>query len=298
MERTDLASLTVFAAVATRRSFRAAAKELSLSPSAVSYAIASLEEKLGIRLLARTTRSVAPTEAGQRLLERLRPALAEVDAAIEALDEARDSPSGILRLTVPRLAADLILLPWIGQFARAYPEITIDMHADDSFADVVSGGFDAGIRLGESLEKDMVAVRLGPAIRMAVVGAPSIFADRSVPRHPRDVSDYPCIRHRFPDGTIYHWEFEKDGEAIEIVIDGPLILNDDRLIVDSALSGLGLAFVFEAVVKVAIERGQLVRVLDDWCPPFPGFFIYYPSRRQMRPALRALIDFFTGSISA
>jgi DNA-binding transcriptional LysR family regulator len=291
MERTALSSLTIYIEVATRRSFRAAARQLNLSPSAVSHAIGGLEAKLGVRLLARNTRSVAPTEAGQLLLERLKPALAEVDAAIDAAGEARERPSGLLRLTVPRLAADLVLLARAAEFAKAYPEITLELHADDHFADIVSGGFDAGIRLGESVEKDMIAVRLGPAMRMAVVGTASLLDGRPLPQHPRDLADYPCIRHRLPVGALYRWEFEQGGEQIEIAVQGPLILNDDRLIVDAARSGVGLGFVFEAVVAAEIARGELVRVLAEWCSPFPGFFLYHSSRRQMRSALRVFIDF-------
>ena len=292
MERSHLAQLAVLAAVADRGSFRGAARDLAIAPSAVSHAVSSLEARLGVRLLARSTRSVAPTEEGARLLERLRPALSEIDLALEAAVEARDRPAGNLRLTVPRTALNLVLAPKLGAFAKAYPEIVLDVVIEDRFTDVVEGGFDAGVRLGESLQQDMVAVRIGPRIRSAVVGAPSYFARMPKPKHPRDLAGHRCIRFRFSSGVLYRWEFEKDGEEIELPVQGPLILGVDSAIVRAAIDGAGLAFVFEAYAEQALAAGSLVRVLEDWCPPFDGFFIYYPSRRQMRPALRAFVDFF------
>lgn len=292
MKRTYLSQLAVLATVAQCGSFRGAAKELAIAPSAVSHAVSSLEARLGVRLLARSTRSVAPTEEGAQLLERLRPALSEIDLALESAIEARDRPAGNLRLTVPRTAAHLALTPRLGAFAAAYPDIVLEIVIDDRFTDVVEGGFDAGVRLGESLQRDMIAVRIGPNLRGAVVGTPSYFETRPRPQHPRDLAAHRCIRFRFSSGIIYRWEFEKNGEEIEIPVQGPLILDEDHLIANAAVDGAGLAFVFEDYVRDPLAAGKLVRVLEDWCPPFDGFFVYYPSRRQMRPALRAFVDFF------
>ncbi|MER8436496.1 LysR family transcriptional regulator [Mesorhizobium sp. M1312] len=292
MKRTHLSQLAVLATVAQCGSFRGAAKELAIAPSAVSHAVSSLEARLGVRLLARSTRSVVPTEAGAQLLERLRPALSEIDLALESAVEARDRPAGNLRLTVPRTAAHLALTPRLGAFASAYPDIVLEIVIEDRFTDVVEGGFDAGMRLGESLQRDMIAVRIGPDLRGAVVGAPSYFATMPRPRHPHDLAGHRCLRFRFSSGILYRWEFEKDGEEIEMAVQGPLILDEDHLIAYAAADGAGLAFVFEDYVRDAIAAGKLIRVLEDWCPPFDGFFVYYPSRRQMRPALRAFVDFF------
>lgn len=292
MRRSHLSQLAVLAAVAQAGSFRGAAKELGIAPSAISHAISSLEEGLGVRLLARSTRSVAPTEAGAQLLERLRPALSEIDLALESAIESPETPAGNLRLTVPRTAAQLTLAPRLGAFANAYPDIVLEIVVDDRFTDMVAGGFDAGVRLGESLQSDMIAVRIGPPMRGAVVGAPSYFDTMPRPAHPRDLADHRCIRFRFSSGGVYRWEFEKDGKELEIAVEGPLIVGEDRLIIEAAISGAGLAFVFEDYVHDALADGRLERVMGDWCPPFDGFYLYYPSRRQIRPALRAFVDFF------
>lgn len=292
MNRAHLSQLAVLATVAQCGSFRGAARELAIAPSAVSHAVSSLEARLGVRLLSRSTRSVAPTEEGAQLLERLRPALSEIDLALETAIEARDRPAGNLRLTVPRTAAQFTLAPRLGAFAQAFPDIVLEIVVEDRFTDVVEGGFDAGVRLGESLQPDMVAVRIGASIRGAVVAAPSYFETMPRPLHPCDLAAHRCVRFRFSSGVLYRWEFEKDGEELEISVEGPLIVGEDRLIVEAALNGAGLTFVFEGYVSEAIADGRLVRVLEDWCPPFDGFFVYYPSRRQMRPALRAFVDFF------
>lgn len=296
MSRSQLPDLTLFATVAAHRSFRGAAKTLGLSPSAVSHAIRGLEEKLGVRLLNRTTRSVTPTEAGRRLLERLHPALKEIEEAVEAVASMRDRPAGLLRLTLPHAAGELLLIPHCRRFAEAFPDIQLELSVDDRFVDIVAAGFDAGIRLGESLERDMIAVRLGPpSQRMVVVASPAYLKQRGRPASPHDLRQHACIGRRF-GGEIYRWELEKHGNAVEVPVHGPLILNDDRLMIDAALAGVGLIFVFEGQVRAELKARQLVRVIDDWCPSFPGFFVYYPSRRQMRPALRALIDFFQGAL--
>ena len=292
MNRNQLSHLAVFALVAETRSFRKAAAELGIAPSAVSHAVSALEEGLGVRLLARTTRSVAPTEEGRQLLETLAPALADLDATLGALSERRSSPAGRLSLTMPRLAAEELIAPRLGAFLQIYPDIALDINTDDRFEDIVAQGYDAGLRLGESLEQDMIAVRASGPWRGAVVGSPGYFADRPRPLHPRDLSQHRCIRRRFSSGRLYRWELEKDGKALTIDVEGPLILSDQSLIRTAALDGAGLAFVFERRVEEDVRQGRLIRVLEDWCPPFDGFSIYYSTRRQMRPALRAFVDFF------
>lgn len=293
MDRSSLAQLSVFETVARHGSFRAAARDLAIAPSAVSHAVSSLEARLGVRLLARTTRSVSPTEEGRRLLDRLGPALAEIDGALEAAVESGDRPAGNLRLTVPRTAARLALAPRLGSFAIAYPDITLEVVTEDRFTDMVAGGFDAGVRLGESLQNDMIAVPIGPPLRSAVVASP-LYLERvkSVPQHPGDLRQHACIGFRFSSGVLYRWELEKDGEAIDITPRGPLVLGEDELVVQAAIDGAGIAFVFEDYAAQAIAEGRLVRLLEDWCPSFDGFRVYYPSRRLMRPALRAFIGFF------
>lgn len=292
MNRNQLAQLAVLSTVAAHRSFRAAARELGIAPSAVSHAVSTLEESLGVRLLARTTRSVAPTEEGLLLLERLRPALEEIGIALAAVVEAKGQPSGNLRITAPRFAADLLIAPRLGKFLGLYPGITLEIADEDGFTDIVREGFDAGIRLEESLEADMIAVKIGPPLRGAIVASPSYFDQFPIPQHPRDLVRHRCIRRRFSNGTLYNWEFEKDGQELTIPIEGPLILGEDRPIITAAIGGAGLTYAFEARVIEHIEAGRLIRVLDDWCAPYPGPYLYYASRRQMRPALRAFIDFF------
>ncbi|RCS25143.1 LysR family transcriptional regulator [Phyllobacterium salinisoli] len=292
MNRNQLSQLAVLASVAAHGSFRAAARELEIAPSAVSHAVATLEEGLGVALLARTTRSVAPTEAGRRLLERLSPALAEIELALGAAVDMRDTVAGTLRLSVPRAAAHLVLAPRFGEFCAAYPDVTLDICIEDHLIDIVAHGYDAGMRLNENLEADMVAVRCGPPICGAVVAAPSYFERYGIPMHPADLIHHRCIRHRFPSGRVYRWELEKGEEILEMAVDGRMILNDDRLALEAALQGVGIAFLFDLHVMDAVADGRLVRVLEDWCPAFPGLYIYYPSRRRMRPALRAFIDFY------
>jgi DNA-binding transcriptional LysR family regulator len=292
MNRTQLAQLAVLATVAEHRSFRAAAKELEIAPSAVSHAVSSLEESLGIRLLARTTRSVAPTEEGRLLLQRLKPALDEIGIALEAVSEAGGRPAGTLRVTAPRFASDILLAPRLGEFLNRYPDITLEIANEDGFIDIVREGFDAGIRLEESLEADMIAVRASPNLTTVIAASPDYFKRHPKPLHPSDLVNHRCIKRRFTNGTIYRWEFEKDGRELVVPVDGPLIVSEDRLALIAALNGVGLAYLFDLRVEDELASGKLVRVLEDWCAPYPGPFIYYPSRRQMRPALRAFIDFF------
>ncbi|MEL6059915.1 MULTISPECIES: LysR substrate-binding domain-containing protein [unclassified Methylobacterium] len=298
MRRADLPALSIFAAVAARRSFRGAARDLGLSVSAVSHAINGLEDHLGIRLLARTTRSVAPTEAGQRLLEGLEPALAAIAEAVEAATAAQQRLSGILRVSAARSAAEMVLVPLATAFIRAHPGVEIEIRAQDGLRDIVAEGFDAGIRLSESLEQDMIALPLGPPQRAAIVAAPGYLAGRPRPATPQDLHAHLCIRRRFAGGALYQWEFEKDGAEQAVSVSGPLILDDNGLIAEAARNGAGLAYLFEAQVAADLAAGRLVRVLEDWCPRFPGFFLYYPSRRLMRPVLRAFIDFIQTAAAA
>ncbi|HEV7308651.1 LysR family transcriptional regulator [Ensifer sp.] len=295
MNRTQLSQLAVLAAVAAHGSFRAAARELGVAPSAISHAVGALEASLGIRLLARTTRSVAPTEEGSRLLDRLAPALDEIAHALEATADARERPAGNLRITAPRFAADLILAPRLGAFLDLYPDIVLEIANEDGFTDIVEQRYDAGIRLGESLEADMIAVRVGPDLESAVVASPGYFERHGRPQHPRDLAQHRCIRRRFSNGALYRWEFEKDGAELTVSVEGPLILGEDRPIIKAAIGGAGLAYLFLSRVETSIAEARLERVMADWCAPYAGPYLYYPSRRQMRPALRAFIDFFRHS---
>jgi DNA-binding transcriptional LysR family regulator len=292
MDRNQLSQLAVLAAVAQAGSFRRAAGQLGVAPSAISHAVSSLEDSLGVRLLARTTRSVAPTEEGRRLLAALQPALAEIGAAIGALADGRERPAGPLRITMPRTAAEHVIAPRLGAFQSLYPDVELDIVARDQFDNIVEQGFDAGLRLGEHLEADMIAVRTTGRWQGAVVAAPGYFDHRAKPVHPSELLDHACIRRRFSGGRIYRWELEKDGKALVVDVRGPLILPEDRLILIACLGGAGLALVYDPSVTALVAEGRLVRVLEDWSPPFDGFYIYYPSRRQMRPALRAFVDFF------
>lgn len=292
MERAHLSRLVVLRTVAELGSFRGAADRLGIAPSAVSQAVALLEADLGVRLLARTTRSTRPTDEGARLLERVGGALDEIGAALAETAARPEVPSGALRITMPHLAADEVVMRRIPEFVARYPLIELDIRTSDRFEDIVESGCDAGLRLGESLETDMIAVRASGARRGVIVGAPDYFARHPKPRHPRDLKDHNCIRRRFASGRLYRWELEKDGRALSVSVTGNLILPQQDLIRRAALQGLGLAFLFKDVVARDLRDGRLTAVLDDWCPPFEGFYIYYPSRRQMRPALRAFIDFF------
>jgi DNA-binding transcriptional LysR family regulator len=292
MNRTQLSQLAVLAAVAEHRSFRKAAAELKIAPSAVSHAVSALEESLGLRLLQRTTRSVSPTEEGRMVIERLTPALSEIAATLQSLAERRDLPAGPLRLTMPMLAAEDVIMPRLAQFLTLYPQIEFDLRTDDRFEDIVENRFDAGLRLGEHLEADMVAVRASGPWRGVIVGSPSYLEKHPAPRSPRDLINHHCIRRRFSSGAIYRWELEKDGKPVIVDVNGPLILSSQHLMRQAAIDGLGLAFLFDRHVEDDMREGRLVPVLEEWCPPFDGFYIYYPSRRQMRPSLRAFVDFF------
>jgi DNA-binding transcriptional LysR family regulator len=291
MRKIGAADLEAFLAIARHRSFRKAAVELGVTPSALSHALRSIEERLDVRLVNRTTRSVGLTQAGEQLFGRIRPAFLDIEGALDNLNNFRGRPTGRLRLNAPRAAAKLVLLPIIARFQKVYPQIEIELVVDDALVDTVSGGFDAGMRFGETIAADMIAVAIGPRHRFAVVGSPDYFGDRPHPRIPQDLREHICIRYRFAGGALYRWEFERDHVELEIEVEGPLTLGDMDLMVPAALDGSGLAYVFEEQVRGPIERGQLVRVLADWCPPYPGFFLYYPSRRHLPTALRAFIDF-------
>ena len=285
----DLSILSTLLAVAEERSFTRAAKRLGVSPSAVSHALRGLEERLGVRLLARTTRSVAPTEAGEQLLARLRPALAEVRDALDEISGLRDKPAGRVRLLMPRFAVESVLAPKLARFAREYPDIVLDVTTDDSRMDIVAGGFDAGIHLGEYIEKDMIAVRVSADHQPVIVGSPLYFESHPRPRSPRDLLKHQCINFRHGSAGLYRWEFEKGKKSLSVAVNGPLIVDDVVLVLRAALDGIGLAFLSEHQVEPHLTSGALMRVLESWCQPYPGFFLYYPSRRQQPPALAALI---------
>lgn len=293
MRGPDLSDLDAFAAVARHRNFRRAAQERGVSPSSLSDAVRGLEERLGVRLLNRTTRSVTPTEAGRRLLERLTPALAELADALDAVNDFRDRPTGTLRLNVPVAAGKLVLAPLVARFLLAYPGIRLEIVEDNAFVDVFAAGFDAGIRYGESLAKDVIAVPFGPAgQRYAVAASPEHIRQHGRPETPGDLLSRPCIRHRFPSGALSSWEFDNGrGETVVLDPDGPLVVNSTELAIRAAEDGLGWVCSFEGFMRDALEAGRLVEVLEDWSVRFPGPYLYYPSRRHVPAALQALIRF-------
>jgi DNA-binding transcriptional LysR family regulator len=296
MRGSDIAELRAFAAVCEHRSFTRAAAHLGMSGSALSQVIRTLEERLGTRLLHRTTRSVAPSEAGERLLAGLLPALRDLEAAVLAVTARDDAPAGRLRINTSRMAALHHLAPLIGPFTQAYPGISLDIVIDDTLVDIVTGGFDAGIRLGESLDRDMIAVQLGGPLRLVAVASPGYCARHGRPAEPQDLLLHRGLNTRWPtDGSPYRWEFERDGQELEIAVPGQVITNEAEILVRAAGDGAGIAYVPEPLVAGLIASGQLIHLLADWSPPFPGFHLYYPSRRQMLPALRAFIDFATAA---
>jgi len=291
MRRDELGDLMAFLAVAEEQSFTRAAARLGTSQSALSHTVRRLEASLGLRLLTRTTRSVAPTEAGERLIETLRPAFDDIDAKLAALTALREKPSGTVRISTSGHAAEMILWPALERLLPDYPDVNVELTIESGFVDIVAQRYDAGVRLGELVAKDMIAVRIGPDLRMAVVGAPSYFANRPTPKTPHDLTDHACINLRLATlGGLYAWEFEKDGRELNVRVDGQLVSNDTSMIVQAASAGLGLAFVLEDRVESLIAAGSLVRVLHDWYPPFPGYHLYYPSRRQPAPAFTLLVD--------
>jgi DNA-binding transcriptional LysR family regulator len=287
----DLNNIVAFLAVAREQSFTRAAAQLGVSQSALSQTVRGLEARLGLRLLTRTTRSVAPTEAGERLLSAAGPRLDEIDAELAALSELREKPSGTIRITAHDHALRTILWPALERLLPDYPDIKVEIVIDYGLTDIVAERYDAGIRSGEMVAKDMVAVRIGPDMRSAVVGAPSYFAKRARPKAPQDLTAHSCINLRLPTyGGLYAWEFEKYGRELRVRVEGQLVFNETAPMLDAALAGLGLAYLPEDQVERHISDGRLIRVLADWCPPFPGYHLYYPSRRQPTPAFILLVN--------
>ena len=292
MRATGNTDLRAFVAVAEQGNFSKAAEQLGLSPSSLSQIIRTFEERLGVRLIHRTTRSVSLTEAGERLLLRIRPALAELDAALSDVGHFRDRPAGIVRVRCLRHAFRAYVAPILAAFHTAYPDIKLDILVDDAIVDLVAGGFDVGFTLGEVLEKDMVGVRLGGEMCQIAVASPDYIARHGRPETPKDLHTHKCIRWRWPGRmTPYNWEFFKDGAWFEVEVDGPLILSEQTMTIDAAVQGMGIAFWIEQELKPLIEQGKLVPLLEEYSAPFPGFYICYPQQRQMAPALRAFIDF-------
>lgn len=292
MRGVEYAELEVFLAVARERSFRRAADALVMSPSAVSHTLRALEERLGTRLLNRTTRSVSLTEAGKSLEGRLAPAFADIAGAVESIVTGGERPAGRLRLTVPRVAAQMVLAPVLGRFLTQYPDIRLEITVDDALVDSVATGFDAGIRLAEQVRRDMEAVRISGALRGVVVGSPAYLAHNGVPASPDDLHRFTWLNYRQPfSGRLLPWDFSRGDEAATFSLDGPLASNDPDLLIAAALDGAGLAFLTEATIAQHLADGRLVRVLDDWCAEFPGWQLYYPTNRHMAPALKALVAF-------
>ena len=291
MLRQEISDLLAFLAVAKERSFTRAAAKLGVSQSALSHTVRGLEERLGLRLLTRTTRSVSPTQTGDRLLSSAGPRLDEIAAELAALGELREKPAGTIRITTGEHAAETILWPALAKLLPRYPDIRVEVIIDYGLTDIVAERYDAGIRLGEQVAKDMIAVRIGPDMRMAVVGAPSYFATRRRPKTPQDLTVHECINLRLPTyGGLYVWEFEKGGRELKVRVEGQLVFNNLTLRLNAALEGLGLAYLPEDMVKTHLAKRRLVRVLADWCPPFSGYHLYYPSRRQHTPAFTLLVD--------
>lgn len=286
----NLADLQLLSTVARHLSFRMAAQELGLSASAVSHAVRSIEERLGVRMFSRTTRSVALTPAGRQLLDRVGPALQDIAAAIDGVNAFRETPQGLLRINAPRPAGELVLGPLVAKFLARHPKAEVELVLDDGFVDIVEGGFDAGVRFGESLQQDMVALPIGPAQRLMVVAAPALLQRTGRPHSPRELLGMPCVRIRFPSGVRYAWEFEKAGEKIAVDVDGRLTVDDLPLMLQAALAGVGFAYLYEPYARAALATGALVSVLDDWCPPIPGFYLYYPSRRLPTATLAAFLE--------
>jgi DNA-binding transcriptional LysR family regulator len=291
MTRIDLNNLRSFIVVARERSFTRAAAQLGVSQSALSHTIRGLEEKLGLRLLTRTTRGVSPTEAGERLLANLGPYYEGIDAELAALGDLRDKPSGTIRISAHDHAASTILWPKLSPLLPAYPDLNLEISINYAFVDIVAQRFDAGVRLGDQVAKDMIAVRIGPDMRMAVVGAPAYLAGKALPRAPQDLTTHNCINLRLPTyGGLYAWEFARDGEQLQAQVQGQAIFNTTPQMLTAALEGVGLAYVPEDVVQAHIAAGQLVPVLQDWWPVFPGYHLYYPSRRQSSLAFSLMVD--------
>ncbi len=291
MARRNINSLLAFRAVAEERSFTRAAAQVGVSPSALSHTIRALEERLGLRLLTRTTRSVAPSEAGEQLLGAIGPHFDGIEAELAALSELRDKPAGSIRITTGVHAAQAIVWPALARLLPVYPDIEVELSVHSGFIDIVEERFDAGVRLGETIAQDMVAVRIGPDMRMAAVASPAYFSGRKPPRTPQDLALHNCLNLRFPTrGGLYAWEFEKAGRALNVRVEGQFVVNDIALALQAALDDLGIAYLPEDYVRAEIEGRRLTRVLNSWCPPFPGYHLYYPSRRHQSPAFTLLVE--------
>ncbi len=291
MPRDNVNDLPAFLAVARERSFTRAAAKLGVSQSALSHTIRGLEERLGLRLLTRTTRSVSPTEAGERLLQTVGPRFEEIEAELAALSELREKPAGTIRITATEYASATLVWPKLAKVLRTYPDIKVEITVEQGLTDIVAARYDAGVRLGEQVAKDMIAVRIGPDQRMAVVGAPSYFAKRSPPKKPQDLIGHNCINLRVPTrGGLYAWEFEKNKRQLKVHVEGQLVFNGTAQMLSAALAGFGLAYVPEELAQPHLAKSRLKRVLEDWCPPFSGYHLYYPSRRQLTPAFALLVE--------
>src|SRR5215212_693133 len=291
MQRGHLDDLLAFVAVGQERSFTNAAAKLGVSQSALSHTIRQLEERLGVRLLTRTTRSVSPTEAGERLLRTIGPRFDEIEAELDALSDLRERPAGTVRITVGDHPYRTVLWPRLANFLRKYPDIKADIVIDNSLTDIAAERFDAGVRLGEQVAKDMIAVRIGPDVRFAVIGARSYLAKRPPPMTPQELTTHTCINLRLPThGGVWAWDFERDGRELKVRGEGQIILNSIFQVLDAALDGFGLAYVPEDLAEPHLKKGRLMRVLDEWCPPWPGYHLYYPSRRQTSPAFALVVD--------
>lgn len=291
MAQKDFNDLLAFVLVARQGSFTRAAAQLRVSQSALSHTIRGLESRLGLRLLTRTTRSVSPTEAGERLLQTVGPRLDEIEAEMSALSELRDKPAGTIRITTAEHAANSVVWPKLAKVLPDYPDIKVEINVDYTMTDIVAQRFDAGVRLGHQVSKDMIAVRIGPDMRIAVVGAPAYFARRPPPRTPKDLAAHDCINLRLPThGQLLLWDFEKDGQVLNVRAEGQVVFNSSSAILRAATEGFGLAFVPEDMAEQQIADGHLVRVLRDWCQPYPGYHLYYPSRRQSSPAFKLVVE--------
>jgi DNA-binding transcriptional LysR family regulator len=290
MRTTDLSELAAFDAVARHRSFRRASEERGVTASAISHAVSNLESRVGIRLLNRTTRSVSLTDAGAMLLAQLSPAFSDIGSALDALNQFRDTPFGKVRINAPNSIAPFVLGPMIGPLIGANPNLELEIVATDRLVDIVEEGFDAGIRLGESLRDGMTAVKIKPRLKFAVVGSPDYFARRSVPRTPAELSEHMCIRNMYPSGVGYPWAFSRNGEEVEVDVKGPVALHDHELMIETALAGVALAYVWEDRARPYVASGRLDSCLDDWIVPEDWLYLYYPTRRYISASLRAVID--------
>jgi DNA-binding transcriptional LysR family regulator len=289
MSRSDLLRLSAFATVAEERSFTRAAARLGISQSVLSRSMQGLEKELGVQLLARTTRSVSPTTAGASLLVELTPSLERIERAIAETRQQRDRPAGRIRLVIPRTVIQTVLLPKLAKFTRTYPDIVLEVTSSNDPVDLVAGEFDAGVQLGEFIQKDMIAVPVTPPMRLGIVGSPAYFKSNKVPRHPRDLKNHSCLGFRFSAG-VYRWEFEKARKALTVSPEGPVSFDDPDLVIQAVLEGVGIGSAMEFNLEDYIANGRLIQVLRDWCPTFPGYFLYYPSRRNQQAALAALIE--------